>query len=246
MRTVFSVQSLFLSFFLGFLWVQFAHAQPVFINEIHYDNLSADQEEGVELAGPAGTDLAGWELVFYNGGNGSPYLSKPLEGLIGDQSNGFGVLAFAIPGIQNGAPDGIALVNALSEVLQFLSYEGSFVVATGIAAGLASLDIEVSESAATAPGLSLQLIGTGEGSSDFFWGEAQSSSFGAINNGQEFRAVGAGELPVSGTLWLILWAAGSWLTCSRLRMRKASSPGICRQGVKALFMGGIHTRCRCC
>ncbi len=30
----------------------------VFINEIHYDNSGTDTNEGVEIAGPAGTDLA--------------------------------------------------------------------------------------------------------------------------------------------------------------------------------------------
>ncbi len=31
----------------------------VFINEIHYDNTSTDANEGVEIAGPAGTNLTG-------------------------------------------------------------------------------------------------------------------------------------------------------------------------------------------
>ncbi len=39
----------------------------VFINEIHYDNTGTDTGEFVEIAGPAGTDLSGWRLVFYNG-----------------------------------------------------------------------------------------------------------------------------------------------------------------------------------
>ena len=34
----------------------------VFINEIHYDDNTStgDVNEGVEIAGPAGTDLTGW------------------------------------------------------------------------------------------------------------------------------------------------------------------------------------------
>ncbi|MEZ5000823.1 MAG: hypothetical protein R2727_09375 [Bacteroidales bacterium] len=42
-------------------------AQSVFINEIHYDNDGTDVDEGIEIAGPAGTDLTGWKLVLYNG-----------------------------------------------------------------------------------------------------------------------------------------------------------------------------------
>ena len=40
---------------------------PVFVNELHYDNTGADQNEAVEIAGPAETDLTGWRLVLYSG-----------------------------------------------------------------------------------------------------------------------------------------------------------------------------------
>ena len=40
---------------------------PVFINEIHYDNTGADVGEGVEIAGPAGTNLACFRIYLYNG-----------------------------------------------------------------------------------------------------------------------------------------------------------------------------------
>jgi len=40
---------------LGGLFAQ----TPVFINEIHYDNEGTEANEGVEVAGPAGTDLTG-------------------------------------------------------------------------------------------------------------------------------------------------------------------------------------------
>ncbi|MEJ7724882.1 MAG: hypothetical protein WKF64_11300 [Ilumatobacteraceae bacterium] len=42
----------------------------VFINEIHYDNSGTDTGEAIEIAGPAGLDLAGWSLVLYNGTGG--------------------------------------------------------------------------------------------------------------------------------------------------------------------------------
>ena len=40
----------------------------VFFNEIHYENFGVDIKEGVEIAGPAGTNLDGWKLylVFDN------------------------------------------------------------------------------------------------------------------------------------------------------------------------------------
>ena len=67
-----------------------AWGQSVFINEIHYDNLGTDAEEVLEVAGPAGTDMKGWSLVLYNGKNGMPYRTIPLEGSIPDQQSGFG------------------------------------------------------------------------------------------------------------------------------------------------------------
>ena len=48
-------------------------SQTVFINEIHYDNDGADISEGVEIAGPAGTDLTGYTLLLLNGNGGSVY-----------------------------------------------------------------------------------------------------------------------------------------------------------------------------
>jgi hypothetical protein len=37
------------------------------INEFHYDNAGTDAGEFIEIAGLAGTNLAGWQLVLYNG-----------------------------------------------------------------------------------------------------------------------------------------------------------------------------------
>ena len=50
-----------------------AAAISVFINEIHYDNTGTDAGEAIEIAGPAGTNLAGWSIVLYNGAGGASY-----------------------------------------------------------------------------------------------------------------------------------------------------------------------------
>ena len=218
MRVFFSARLLLLCFSLSIFCVAGVQATPVFINELHYDNNGADQEEGVELAGPAGTDLTGWQLLFYNGSNGRPYLSRTLSGVIEDLSNGFGVAAFGVAGLQNGAPDGIALVNAISEVIQFLSYEGQFVASEGVAEDMSSVDIGVAESPGTATGLSLQLGGVGQQASDFIWNAPAVSSFGAINPQQRFLPTVTGEISIPGTLLLILGAIGM-MTFARSRTR---------------------------
>ena len=164
----------------------------VFINEIHYDNAGSDVDEGVEIAGPPGTDLTGWSLVFYNGGNGRSYATINLNGVIpGQQDDGCGVLSFLQNGIQNGVPDGVALVDDTSSVLQFLSYEGSFVAVGGPADGLTSADLGVLESTSTPVGHSLQLVGTGTVAEDFTWISPSPDSFGEINEGQTLIACSA-------------------------------------------------------
>ena len=52
----------------------------VFVNEVHYANDGVDAGEFVELAGPAGADLTGYEVVLYDGESGAPYASTPLTG----------------------------------------------------------------------------------------------------------------------------------------------------------------------
>jgi endonuclease I/methionine-rich copper-binding protein CopC len=170
--------------FLGSL--SSAALADVFINEIHYDNSGTDVNERVEIAGVAGTSLAGWSLALYNGGNGTVYQTVSLSGTLASQCGGHGTQYFAVSGIQNGAPDGIALVNASGTAVQFLSYEGSFTASGGPASGQTSSNIGVSETASTLSSQSLQLRGTGTSYADFTWASASTSSWGACNSGQTF------------------------------------------------------------
>ncbi len=160
----------------------------VFINEIHYDNDSTDANEAIEIAGPAGTDLSGWTLVLYNGPNGQSYNVRALSGVIPDLQNGFGTLLFtySVNGIQNGSPDGVALVNG-DTLAQFLSYEGSFTAVGGPADGVASTDIGVTETGSEPLGQSLQLRSSGSIYQDFTWAGPSPSSPGTVNAGQTFQ-----------------------------------------------------------
>lgn len=164
----------------------------IFINEIHYDNDGTDTGEAIEVAAAPGTDLAGWSLELYNGANGTSYGTYALPDTVGDS----GAVAIDLPvnGLQNGAPDGIALIDATGAVVEFLSYEGAFAATTGPAAGITSTDIGVEETASTPVGYSLQRTGSGETGSAFSWSQPAPASFGAINNGQTFAGItGDGE-----------------------------------------------------
>ncbi len=173
---------------LSLLFTAVLSAQSVFINEIHYDNAGGDTGEFIEIAGPAGTDLSTYDIVLYNGSNGNEYNTVNLTGTIDDEGSGFGAQSFPISGIQNGGPDGIALLNGTT-LVQFLSYEGAFTAADGPVMGMMSTDIGVAESSSTLVGESLQLTGMGSIYTDFTWNAPSAESPGDINTGQTFVAV---------------------------------------------------------
>jgi predicted extracellular nuclease len=156
------------------------------INEFHYDNAGGDTGEFIEIAGPAGLDLSGYTLVLYNGNGGGAYNTKALSGVITNQANGFGVISFAYPadGIQNGAPDGIALVGP-GGVLEFISYEGVMTATAGPAMGMTSVDVAVAEGG-SATGTSIAKTGPGFDGSDFDWVLTGDDTPGVVNAGQTF------------------------------------------------------------
>ncbi len=166
--------------------------KEVWINEFHYDDSGTDQGEFIEVAGNAGIDLSGYQLVLYNGANGTVYDVVALTGMIDDEGNKYGAVDFQFPtnGIQNGDPDGFALVDPSGNVVEFLSYEGTFVATAGPAFGMLSTDVVVDEQPAPAAGNSLQLTGNGNRSTDFTWSGPSTDSPGSLNIGQTIIAAG--------------------------------------------------------
>ena len=146
------------------------------INEIHYDNSGTDVGESVEIEGPAGASVEGFSIVLYNGNGGIPYgTPQPLSGNLPASCTDRGVAVVTYPqdGLQNGAPDGVALLDASGQVLDFVSYEGPLMATAGPAAGLTATDILASQTNAPL-GTSLQRLSTG------VW-DSGLSSFGACN-----------------------------------------------------------------
>ncbi|WP_095509220.1 endonuclease [Rubrivirga marina] len=125
---------------------------PLRITEIHYDNAGEDAGEGVEVAGPPGTSLDGWRLVLYNGNGGRVYDEVALAGALPAS----GAVWADTPGLQNGSPDGVALVGPDGAVAELLSYEGAFEGTDGPAFGLRSMDLGAAEGPDTPRGQSLQ------------------------------------------------------------------------------------------
>ena len=141
------------------------------------------------------------------------YNTRVLSGIVPDQDDGYGTLSFAyaVNGIQNGEMDGMALVDPLGQVVQFLSYEGSFTAGNGPAAGLTSTDIGVSEGGSSPVGFSLQLTGAGASYADFTWVAARDDNFGAVNTDQDFIGANATGLVSIGDASLVEGDSGETL-----------------------------------
>jgi len=98
------------------------------INEVDYDQVGADTGGFVEVenTGTAAATLDGVALVLVNGGDGTEYARKALTGTL---AAGARTTVEVDP--QNGAPDGVALVDTgKSTLLDALSYEGAITGAT--------------------------------------------------------------------------------------------------------------------
>jgi 5'-nucleotidase len=142
------------------------------LSELHYDNLGTDTGEALEIEAPVGFDLAGWQIALYNGNGGAVYNTRALTGVVG--ASGVVVSTYPTDGLQNGAPDGVALVRPNGTVEEFLSYEGPLTATGGPAAGTTATDIGVSEASDTPVGHSLQRV-------DGVWLAPAPNTFGARN-----------------------------------------------------------------
>jgi hypothetical protein len=118
------------------------------INEVDYDQISTDTKEFLELLNKVSNtlNLSHYAAAFINGANNLEYLRVALNGalaagqyLVLASTNLSGidpaarVIRFAIGEnvIQNGAPDGIALVNlGRTNIMDSFAYEGPMIAAT--------------------------------------------------------------------------------------------------------------------
>ncbi|HEY8193140.1 MAG TPA: lamin tail domain-containing protein [Gaiellaceae bacterium] len=103
-----------------------AESAKLVINEVDYDQAGADANGFVEIhnTGGSAADLSNVDLVAVNGGDGAEYGREQLTGSLAAG----GYLAVAIE-LQNGAPDGIALLDGTT-LVDALSYEGPITAAT--------------------------------------------------------------------------------------------------------------------
>lgn len=164
------------------------------INELHYDDSgSGDLNEGVEIAGLAGTDLSCYQLIHYNGNGGSIISTVSLSGTIPDEGCGYGAVWIDYEsegGLQNGN-DALALIDCSNNVIQFIDWEGTVTATAGVANGMSSSSIGVNETNSTTIGTSLQLTGNGSTYGDYTWQSPSTSSHGTLNSGQSIDPCGS-------------------------------------------------------
>jgi uncharacterized protein len=148
------------------------------LNEFHYDNAGADVGEFIEVRTTAGGDASGLVVELYNGSGGAVYgtLTTATAAVTTDGTYDYYVWNLPANGLQNGAPDGLALSNG-GALVEFLSYEGTFTAVGGAANGAVSTSIGVAEAGTEAPGFSLQR------NADGTWRAPEASTAGAANQG---------------------------------------------------------------
>jgi vibriolysin len=129
------------------------------INEVDYDQVGTDNNEYIEIFNGSGSDvsLSGLQLRFVNGSTNTVYLTVDLSPggtLLNGQYLVVASATVTVPApakkitfvapsnnIQNGAPDGVALVNTNAvQIIDALSYAGSMTMANlGAPFGVVSL-----------------------------------------------------------------------------------------------------------
>ncbi|MCP4593169.1 MAG: lamin tail domain-containing protein [bacterium] len=151
-----------------------APAGAITINEINYDDAGIDHEEFIEIYHAGGGDFSAYDLVLYNGNDGAEYDritigTIPVDGYLVIGVAGVPNVDITFPGatnqIQNGAPDGIAIVQNGVSCDQFLSYEGVFDAVGGECDAVTSTDIGVADAQSTPEDdIVLQRLPNGTGS----------------------------------------------------------------------------------
>jgi hypothetical protein len=156
----------------------------IVINEIDYDAVGADGDGFVELRnnGTEAVDLTGLALVLVNGGDGAEYARSTLTGTLA--AGGYHVIDVDA---QNGAPDGVALVDTdTDELLDALSYEGAITAAVidGVTYNLVegtALAADVADSNAVAGSLSRNPDGSDTNDAATDWVFTTTVTKGAAN-----------------------------------------------------------------
>ena len=189
-----------------FAMANVASADHIWVNELHYDNVGGDVDEFIEIGirtpNGSGATASDYVIEFYNGSNGEEYfttvsldnadtISAPISVINGGATEAVTLYSLLVSGIQNGAPDGFAIVDATAGTVVdnlLYSYEGVFTATNGTASGLSSVALSADEGTGLPAGGSVGAIGTGFGANQFGPSSfaALAATPGSANAGQVF------------------------------------------------------------
>ncbi len=149
----------------------------LWFNEIDYDEPGTDANSFIEIAFATTVNLADYAVVLVNGSGNTPYATFNLStaGAVAAAGQklviGNTTVAGSIPSgtlfldagtgdfIQNGSPDGFALVNLTTgEVVEFWSYEGTMTGVSFATLGVAGLHDAIPISPLDDPAFAMSLV----------------------------------------------------------------------------------------
>lgn len=158
------------------------HQPTIFINEFIYQSIGPDLEL-IEVAHSNEIEISSYSIYFYEQSNGV-YQTLPLTEPTSSTQDGditfsvFSLISLGNDSFRNNNA-GLALVNnANGQVVEFISYGGSFQALSGPAAGQTSVDIGHTQSTFNLSINTSQRIGTGWKGEDFTWDEPKQLSAG--------------------------------------------------------------------
>jgi hypothetical protein len=182
-------------------------APGIVLNEVDYDNVGTDTTEYVELFNPSGqpTSLAGLQVVLVNGATNATYQTIDLAPLGSLPAGKYLVIApdtvtaplnalkldplWTQDQLQNGAPDGLAIVDTVTNtVIDAIAYEGPITAAViaGFPAPVTlvegtALDAGVADSNTTTKTLCRKGNGVDSNNSNADWALCGSRTVGTAN-----------------------------------------------------------------
>ena len=205
----------------GWVWFSFAAAlifalpasataDLIWINEFHYDNLSTDTGEFVEVValnenGFSPPDIGAINIELFDA---SGILYDQI--LLDDSSIQVTSTVDANYYVWNPASlidgvGGIALNDGLFST-SIISYGGVITAVGGLANGNTSTNVGLTEDTNTMIGETIGLTGNGTDSADFTWDAPLSNTSGGINEGQSFGTASVPE-PTQGWLMVLFCLA---------------------------------------
>ncbi len=148
-----------------------------------------ETEEPQQVKATTQTNVGSWtnRVIVWTDTNGNG-VQDPAS--LPESDEPLSMFALALPEFKVRSPGGVTLVDKNYNVLDFISWGGSFEATTGSGNGLISRDIDI-DPFSVDNGDSIQMTGTGSTPEDFVWSGPVASTFGARNTGQEFADPGS-------------------------------------------------------